>query len=172
MVTYHNTNSSETPISFILDVKMNKINTKAKKVENDKTEEVRLIYIIVVYVKTFNFIIKYNHITSMKRRLVKISSIMFLLTMIRQSEDTFDVKSVMESTQIIIGASHATRLISETTLINGHQAIPRLIILFKILKFMHGIIDWYWNGIRGQTFQRLKKLEKVDMEPFFVLNTK
>src|SRR5947209_6425019 len=70
------------------------------------------------------------------------------------------------------GVSHATRVISETTLTNGRQEIKRLIILFKILKFMHGDGDWYWNGIRGKTFPSLKKLEKVVMEPFFVLNQK
>src|SRR5947209_1259478 len=44
----------------------------------------------------------------------------------------------MKSIQKNIGAEHATPAISETTLTNGHQAIQRLIILFKILKFMHG----------------------------------
>src|SRR2546423_14828904 len=73
---------------------------------------------------------------------------------------------------MVIGAEHATPVISETTLINGRQAINRLIIFFKILKFMHGIISWYWNGIRGQPFQILKKLEKVVMQPFFVLKPK
>ena len=63
----------------------------------------------------------------------------------------------MKSIQMIIGAEHATPVISETTLINGRQAIQKLIILFKILKFMHGKISWYWNGIRGQPFQKLKK---------------
>ena len=56
-----------------------------------------------------------------------------------------------------IGVEDAIQLVSEKTLINGHQAIKKLIILFKILKFMHGVIDWYWNGIRGQHFQKLKK---------------
>src|SRR6266516_911311 len=78
----------------------------------------------------------------------------------------------MKSIHYINGAEHATPVISETTLINGHQAIKKLIILFKILKFMHGVITWYWNGIRGQHFQKLKKSEKVVMEPFFVLKRK
>src|SRR2546429_5346075 len=78
----------------------------------------------------------------------------------------------MKSIHLIDGAEDATPDISETTLINGRQAIKRLIILFKILKFMHGIISWYWNGIRGQPFQKLKKLEKVVMEPFFALKPK
>ena len=60
----------------------------------------------------------------------------------------------MKSIHGIIGASHATLVISETTLTNGRQAIKKLIILFKILKFMHEEIDWYWNGIRGQSFQK------------------
>ena len=97
----------------------------------------------------------------MKRPLVKISLIMFSLIQKRRKKNdlkiTVDVKSVMKSMHSIIGAKHATPVISETTLTNGHQAIKRLIILFKILKFMHGIIDWYWNGIRGQPFQILKK---------------
>ena len=63
----------------------------------------------------------------------------------------------MKSTLTKDGAEHATQVISETTLINGRQATKRLIILFKILKFMHGVISWYWNGIRGQHFQKLKK---------------
>ena len=71
--------------------------------------------------------------------------------------NTIDVKSVMKSIQKLIGVEHATPVISETTLINGRQATKRLIILFKILKLMHGGIDWYWNGIRGQPFQKLKK---------------
>ena len=70
---------------------------------------------------------------------------------------TVDVKSVIKSIQEMIGAEHATPVISETTLTNGHQAIKKLIILSKILKFMHGFICWYWNGIRGQPFQKLKK---------------
>ena len=59
--------------------------------------------------------------------------------------------SVMKSIHILIGASHATPDISETTLTNGHQAIKRLIILFKILKFMRTItyifvLEWYtWD---------------------------
>src|SRR5947209_12783458 len=96
-----------------------------------------------------------------KRLPVKISLIMFLLTQKRRkktdSNTMIDVKSVMKSIQDINGASHATRLISEKTLTNGRQAIKRLIILFKILKFMHGVMNWYWNGIRGKTFQILKK---------------
>ena len=56
---------------------------------------------------------------------------------------------------MVHGASHATRLVSKTTLTNGHQAIKKLIILLKILKFMHGIKSLYWNGIRGKTFQIL-----------------
>ena len=63
----------------------------------------------------------------------------------------------MNQIHISIGAEHATPVISETTLKNGRQAIQRLIILFKTLKFMHGVISWYWNGIRGQPFQKLKK---------------
>ena len=78
----------------------------------------------------------------------------------------------MKSIQMIIGASHATPVISETTVINGRQAIKKLIILFKIVKFMHGNRVWYWNGIRGQPFQKLKKSEKVVMEPFFVIKEK
>ena len=71
---------------------------------------------------------------------------------------TVDVESVMKSIQDIqIGASHATPVIFETTLINGRQAINRLIILFKTIKFMHGVVSWYWNGIRGQHFRKLKK---------------
>src|SRR5947209_12271472 len=83
-----------------------------------------------------------------------------------------DVKGVMKSILVVVGAEHAARLISETTLTNGRPTIPRLIILFKILKFMHGVMSLYWNGIHGQHFQRLKKLEKVVMEPFFELNQK
>jgi len=60
----------------------------------------------------------------------------------------------MKSIQIIIGAKHATLVISAKTLTNGRQAIKRLIILFKILKFMHGEMNWYWNGIRGKPFQK------------------
>ena len=112
----------------------------------------------------------------MKRLLVKILLIMFSLNKMRRKgkdlEDTVDVQSVMKSIQDINGAEHATPLISETTLTNGRQAIKRLIILFKILKFMHGKIIWYWNGIRGKLFPRLKKLEKVVMQPFFVLKPK
>ena len=96
----------------------------------------------------------------MTRRLVKISLIMFLLTQKRRKRKdniTVDAKNVMKSIHLLIGASHATRLISEKTLINGRQGIKKLIILFKILKFMHGVIIWYWNGIRGKTFQILKK---------------
>ena len=63
----------------------------------------------------------------------------------------------MKSKQITIGAEHATPVISETTLTNGHQEIKRLIILLKILKFMHGVITWHWNGIRGKHFQILWK---------------
>ena len=63
----------------------------------------------------------------------------------------------MKSIHIMIGAEDATPIISAETLTNGRQAIKKLIILFKILKFMHGIISWYWNGVRGQHFQRLKK---------------
>src|SRR6266487_1949467 len=92
---------------------------------------------------------------------IKISLKMFSLRKKRRKNkdlnDTIDVKSVMKSIQILFGASNATRLISEKTLTNGHQAIKRLIILFKILKFMHGIMIWHWNGIRGKTFQKLKK---------------
>ena len=79
---------------------------------------------------------------------LKISLIMFSLkTNGRKSLDlnntVVDVKSVMKSIQaFIIGAEHATPLVSETTLTNGHQAIQKLIILFKIVKFMHGVIGW------------------------------
>ena len=69
-----------------------------------------------------------------------------------------DVKSVIKSILISYlrahGAEHATPVISKKTLTNGRQAIKRLIILFKILKFMHFIFHWYWNGIRGQPFQK------------------
>src|SRR6185369_9693573 len=96
---------------------------------------------------------------------IKISLIMSSLTQKRRKRKdlvgTVDVKSVMRSIHSTIGVNHAIPLASDKTLINGHQAIKKLIILFKILKFMHGIISWYWNGIRGQPFQRLKKLEKV-----------
>src|SRR6266516_5896910 len=82
------------------------------------------------------------------------------------------MKSILISYLRAHGAENAMPDISETTLTNGRQAIKRLIILFKILKFMHGYIDWYWNGIRGKLFPRLKKLEKVVMGPFFVLKPK
>ena len=91
---------------------------------------------------------------------LKISLIMFSLTQKRRKNKengTVDVNSVMKSIHITIAAEHATPVISETTLTNGHQAIKKLIILFKILKFMHGKVIWYWNGIRGQPFQKLKK---------------
>ena len=63
----------------------------------------------------------------------------------------------MKSIHMNIGVNHATPDSSEKTLTNGHQTKKRLIILFKILKFMPGKIIWYWNGIRGQPFQKLKK---------------
>src|SRR6185295_12399704 len=107
----------------------------------------------------------------MKRLPVEISMKMFSLTQQRRKindlKNTVDVKSVMKSIQIKIGAEHATLLISENILTNGRRAIKRLIILFKILKFMRGIITWSWNGIRGKYSQILKKEEKVVMEPFF-----
>ena len=118
----------------------------------------------------------------MKRPPIKISLIMYSLNKKgRKRKDfdiTVDVKCVMKSIHIWMmlkmehGATHATRLISEKTLTNERQAIKRLIILFKILKFMHGKMILHWNGIRGKTFQRLKKSEKVVMEPFFALKPK
>src|SRR6185369_7801081 len=93
------------------------------------------------------------------KRRINITLIMFSLIQKRRKKkdliNTVDVKSVMKSIQDLNGAEHATPLVSEKTLINGHQAIRRLTILFKILKFMHGILTWYWNGIRGQHFQKL-----------------
>ena len=81
----------------------------------------------------------------MKRPLIKISLIMFSLTQKRRKsidlKYTVDVNIVTKSIHITNGASHATPLVSETTLKNGRQEIKRLIILFKIIKFMHGIID-------------------------------
>lgn len=79
------------------------------------------------------------------------------------------VKSVINQIQMIIGVNHATPLDSETPFQHGRQKIKKLITLFKTLRFVHGIIIWYWNGIRGKYFQRLKKSEKVAMEPFFAL---
>src|SRR5205823_3017778 len=103
--------------------------------------------------------IKYSPITSMKR--VKISLIRFLLKQhVRKSKglkNTVHVKGVINHIHTMIGASLATPVIFEKTLKNGLQAIKKLITLSKISKFMHGIIIWYWNGIRGQPFQRLKK---------------
>jgi len=71
-----------------------------------------------------------------------LKSALIIQNMRRKNKDfktTVYVKSAMKSIQMMIGAEHATPVISETTLINGRQAIKRLIILFKILKFMHGI---------------------------------
>src|SRR2546423_15226470 len=65
-----------------------------------------------------------------------------------------------------VGAGIITSRISETTLANG---IKTLIISFKMHKFMQLPLMWHWNGILGQIFQKLKKLENVVMEPFFVL---
>ena len=83
----------------------------------------------------------------MKR--LKISLIMFSLTQKRRksidSENTVDVKSVMKLIHIDIttihGAFHATLVISAETLTSGHRGIKKLIILFKILKHMHGMIS-------------------------------
>ena len=65
---------------------------------------------------------------------IKISLIMFSLIQKRRKMIDFfytvDVKSVMKSIHFVIGASHATPVISETTLTNGRQAIKKLIILF------------------------------------------
>ena len=117
-----------------------------------------LIYYHLCLFTRYHFI-KYSPITPMKR--LKISSKMFSLTQISRKrldlKNTVDVKSVMKSIHILIGAEHAMPDISETTLVNGPQEIKKLIILFKILKFIHGVISWYWNGIRGQHFQKLKK---------------
>jgi len=63
----------------------------------------------------------------------------------------------MELIQNVSGAEHTTPVISAKTLTNGRQAIKRLIILFKILKSMHGHGNWYWNGIRGKPFEKLKR---------------
>ena len=57
---------------------------------------------------------------------------------------TVDVKDVINQIQaIIIGASHATAHISETTFQNGRQATKKWITLFKTLKFTRGITIWY-----------------------------
>ena len=85
---------------------------------------------------------------------------------------TVYVKSIRIRTGVKHDAEHAMRVISEKTLTNRHQAIKRLIISFKIRKLMHGIFNWLWNGIHGKPFQKLKKYERVVMEPFFALKAK
>ncbi len=78
----------------------------------------------------------------MKRLLVKISLIMFSLKQFGRKRKEFiitvNVKNVVNQIHIIIGAEHATLFVSEKVLTNRRQAIKRLMILFKILKFMHG----------------------------------
>ena len=67
---------------------------------------------------------------------------MFLLTQTRR-KGTVDVNIVMNQIQDITGANPATPLVSEKSLINGHQATQKLIILFKTLKHMRGHVGWY-----------------------------
>src|SRR5438046_2229858 len=98
----------------------------------------------------------------MKRLLVEISLIMFSLKQKRRKKKRLEYYGRCEKcNEINTGylnwcrtctASHFQKDFS-----NGHQAITRLLILFKILKSMRGIVDWYWNGIFSQPFQRLKK---------------
>src|SRR6266487_3879920 len=55
-------------------------------------------------------------------------------------------------------STHLLSLIKHSPITSSMNRVKiSLIIFFKILKFMHGHIICYWNGIRGKNFQILKK---------------
>ena|SRR5438128_249010 len=98
-----------------------------------------------------------------ERTLFKISLIMFSLKR-KGLETKIYVKSVINQIPKIIGAEHAMPVISERTLANVHQMIKRLTTLFKILKFIYFIRNWYRNGIRGKKFSEVEEMAQENIQ--------
>src|SRR6185295_1493578 len=99
----------------------------SEKNNTTKEKEVRKHYyrvfvniIIIICYFINNSINIYSSMTSMKRPPIKISLIMFSLKQKRRKsidlKNTVNVKSVMKSIQLMIGAEHATPVISAKTL--------------------------------------------------------